>query len=69
LIPPNGNARKLTSKGAFIASTGSLVVIEAPGSGGYGPPSRRDRARLSEDLLDGYVTASAVWRDYGVEPA
>jgi N-methylhydantoinase B len=69
LIPPNGNARKLTSKGAFIASTGSLVVIEAPGSGGYGPPSRRDRARLSEDLLDGYVTASAMWRDYGVEPA
>jgi N-methylhydantoinase B len=69
LIPPNGNARRLTSKGGFIAPAGSLVVIEAPGSGGYGPPSRRDRARLSEDLLDGYVTASAVWRDYGVEPA
>ena len=57
LIPPNGNARKLTSKGGFIAPAGSLVVIEAPGSGGYGPPAGRDRARLSEDLLDGYVTA------------
>ena len=69
LIPPHGNARRLTSKGGFIAPAGSLVVIEAPGSGGYGPPSGRDRARLSEDLLDGYVTAAAARRDYGVEPA
>ena len=38
LIPLNGNARRLTSKGGFIAPAGSLVVIEAPGSGGYGPP-------------------------------
>ena len=68
LIPPNGNARKLTSKGGFIAPAGSLVVIEAPGSGGYGPPSGRERARLSEDLLDGYVTSMAARRDYGVEP-
>jgi N-methylhydantoinase B len=68
LIPPNGNARKLTSKGGFIAPAGSLVVIEAPGSGGYGPPSGRERARLSEDLLDGYVSPLAARRDYGVEP-
>jgi len=68
LIPPHGNARKLTSKGGFIAPAGSRVVIEAPGSGGYGPPSGRDRERLSEDLLDGYVTAAAARRDYGVEP-
>ena len=37
LIPPNGNARKLNSKGGFMAPAGSLVVIEAPGSGGYRP--------------------------------
>jgi N-methylhydantoinase B len=43
------------------------VVIEAPGSGGYGPPSGRERARLSEDLLDGYVTPMAARRDYGAE--
>ncbi|HEX4173084.1 MAG TPA: hydantoinase B/oxoprolinase family protein, partial [Acetobacteraceae bacterium] len=68
LIPPHGNARKLNSKGGFIAPAGSLVVVEAPGSGGYGPPAERDRARLSEDLLDGYVTWAAARRDYGVEP-
>ena len=69
LIPQHGNARKLNSKGGFIAPAGSLVVIEAPGSGGYGPPSERDHARLSEDLQDGYVSAAAARRDYGVAAA
>jgi len=68
LIAPGSNARKLTSKGGFLAPAGSLVVIEAPGSGGYGPPAGRDRAALSEDLLDGYVTSAQARRVYGVEP-
>jgi len=65
LIPPHGNARKLNSKGGFIAPAGSLVVVEAPGSGGYGPPEQRDAAALADDLLDGYVTQAAARRDYG----
>jgi N-methylhydantoinase B len=65
LIPPHGNARKLNSKGGFIAPAGSLVVVEAPGSGGYGPPSGRDRSALADDLQDGYVSAAAARRDYG----
>jgi N-methylhydantoinase B len=65
LIPPRGNARKLTSKGGFIAPAESLVVVEAPGSGGYGTPAQRDRAALAEDLLDGYVTEAAARREYG----
>ena len=69
LVPPRSNARKLTSKGGFLAPPGSLVVVEAPGSGGYGPPSERDRSALSEDVLDGYVTAPEARRLYGVEPA
>jgi N-methylhydantoinase B len=69
LIPRNGNARRLTSKGGFMAPAGALVVIEAPGSGGYGPPSGREPSRLSEDLLDGYVTPVAARRDYGAAPS
>jgi N-methylhydantoinase B len=65
LIPPVGNARKLNSKGGFLAPPGSLVVLEAPGSGGYGDPRERDLKALSEDLLDGYVTSAAARRDYG----
>jgi len=67
LIAPRSNARKLNSKGSFLAPAGSLVVVEAPGSGGYGPPSGRDRAALSEDLIDGYVTPAEARRAYGVE--
>ena len=69
LIPPRSNARKLNSKGAFLAPAGSLVVVEAPGSGGYGPPAGRDRAALCEDLLDGYVTPAQARLIYGYDSA
>jgi N-methylhydantoinase B len=62
---PDGTARRLTSKGGFTAPAGSRVVVEAPGSGGYGPPGDRDQAQLAEDLADGYVSAEAAARDYG----
>ena len=42
------------------------LVMEAPGSGGYGPPSSRDPVLLREDLADGYVTEAAARRDYGI---
>ncbi|HEX5328520.1 MAG TPA: hydantoinase B/oxoprolinase family protein [Acetobacteraceae bacterium] len=64
LVPPHGNARRLTSKGGFIAPAGARVVVHAPGSGGYGPPAARDPARLCEDIADGYVTLAAARRDY-----
>jgi N-methylhydantoinase B/oxoprolinase/acetone carboxylase alpha subunit len=35
---------------------GARLVMEAPGSGGYGPPSARDHALVREDRADGYVT-------------
>ncbi len=68
LIPPRGNARRLTSKGGFVAPAGSLVVVEAPGSGGYGPPAQRDPGALAEDLRDGYVSAAAARQEYGSGP-
>lgn len=58
----------LPSKGNFIVPADARVVMEAPGSGGYGPPKGRSRDRLREDLIDGYVTPEAARRDYGVDP-
>jgi N-methylhydantoinase B len=69
LIAPHTNARRLTSKGGFLAPANSRVVVEAPGSGGYGAPEGRDRAALREDLQDGYITPAAARRIYGYEPA
>ena len=62
----DGSKRHLNSKVAFIVPPDGRVVMEAPGSGGYGPPSARDPALLGEDLADGYVTEVAVQRGYGI---
>jgi N-methylhydantoinase B len=62
---PDETARKLTSKGGFTAPAGSLLVVEAPGSGGYGRPGSRDPQQLADDLADGYVSAEAAAREYG----
>jgi N-methylhydantoinase B len=63
---PDGTRQRLNSKGAFSVPAGGRIVMEAPGSGGYGRPADRDPALLSEDLADGYVTQEAARRDYGI---
>lgn len=65
---PDGTEKNVPPKGAFTAPSGSLVMLDVPGSGGFGPPAARDPARLRRDLIDGYVTAEAAARDYGVDP-
>ena len=66
LTTPDGAARDLPGKGAFHAPAGSLIEMITPGSGGFGPPSERDRAAIGRDLRDGYVSAAGAQRDYGV---
>ena len=65
LIAPDGRERRLHSKGTFTAPPDARIVMRAPGSGGYGPPSERDPARLREDVLNGYVTREAAAERYG----
>lgn len=64
LIDPEGKETVLNSKGGFTATPGSRIVFDVPGSGGYGPPTERERAAIEADLRDGYVTPEAVRRDY-----
>ncbi|MGD9614847.1 MAG: hydantoinase B/oxoprolinase family protein [Alphaproteobacteria bacterium] len=61
---PDGGTQPLNSKGAFRVPSGGRVVMEAPGSGGFGPPEERDPAHLAADLADGYVSPEAARRDY-----
>ncbi|MGI9381791.1 MAG: hydantoinase B/oxoprolinase family protein [Methyloligellaceae bacterium] len=69
LTTPDGKTRRLPSKGAFEAPAGSVVDMVTPGSGGFGPPAERDRQAIGRDLVDGYVTAEAAERDYGIDDA
>ena len=66
LTTPDGITRSLPSKGAFAAPPGSIIDMLTPGSGGFGSATERDRVAIGRDLLDGYVSASAATRDYGI---
>ena len=66
LTTPDGSTRHLPSKGAFAAPAGSVIDMITPGSGGFGPAAERDPRAVGRDLLDGYVSAAAAERDYGV---
>jgi N-methylhydantoinase B/oxoprolinase/acetone carboxylase alpha subunit len=46
---------------------GDQVKILMPGGGGYGDPRRRSRERVRRDVEEGFVSAEAARRDYGLE--
>ena len=64
---PDGRTRELNSKGSFAAPGGSCILLEVPGSGGYGPPEAREREAVVRDVQDGYVSTEGAARDYGVK--
>jgi N-methylhydantoinase B len=66
---PDGEVQRAPSKGAFMAPADSVVILEAPGSGGFGHPSGRNTESLRDDLIDGYVTETAARQCYGVDPS
>ncbi|MCJ7573709.1 hydantoinase B/oxoprolinase family protein, partial [Candidatus Bathyarchaeota archaeon] len=45
---------------------GDELVVLTPGGGGYGDPLRRDPEKVLRDFLNGFVSAEAAERDYGV---
>lgn len=49
-----------------IIHAGDRVRIQPAGSGGYGDPLDRPAEDVRGDVLDGYVSARAAERDYGV---
>ena len=42
------------------------VVIEMPGGGGLGNPRRRPAGVVARDVREGFISAAAARRDYGV---
>jgi N-methylhydantoinase B/oxoprolinase/acetone carboxylase alpha subunit len=46
---------------------GDQVKILMPGGGGYGPPSRRDRALVRRDVQEGFVSEEAARTIYGLD--
>src|ERR687891_1217199 len=65
LAGPDGSERELVSKGAFTAAAEAEIRLRAPGAGGYGDANARDRARLRDDVINGYVSLAAAGVAYG----
>ena len=60
-------AGELRVKGREVVPPERRIVMATPGGGGLGNPRRRDREKVREDVLDGYVTAEAAVREYGIQ--
>ena len=56
--------------GELVTLSGNSDVVEVilAGGSGYGDPSTRDRAKLADDVADGYVSAEAAVREYCFNP-
>ena len=57
---------ELRAKARVPLPAGTEITLGLPGGGGYGPPWRRDPARVLADVQDGYVSLERARSDYGV---
>lgn len=57
---------KLHAKALKDLKESDIVHINLPGGGGYGDPLQRDPQNVLWDVIEGYVTAEAAEKNYGV---
>ncbi|MFC4670439.1 hydantoinase B/oxoprolinase family protein [Seohaeicola nanhaiensis] len=63
------DGRKLSGQGMNVLPPGGTLTLNEAGGGGFGPASRRERARIAEDIARGFLTEAAARERYGYEPA
>ncbi len=56
----------LKSKGRQTIPYNKRLVLEMPGGGGFGDPTRRDPKLVRQDVLDGLISVDAALSNYGV---
>lgn len=67
VVAPDGQTTTVQSKGAFVVKAGSLVILDTPGSGGFGSPECRDRAAIESDLRNEYISPESARNNYRLE--
>ena len=67
VLSPDGRRRSLRKATQHPIAAGEVVRVLSGGGGGYGPPAERDPAAIRRDVHEGYVSAEAARRDYGLE--
>jgi N-methylhydantoinase B len=65
--PDTDHAKRLPTRYAdYPLKEGDAFRLDSPGGGGYGDPMARPAERVLADVQEGYLTAEAAARDYGV---
>jgi len=64
LNPGTEQEQKCKSKGVDDLKAGDVLSIRLPGSGGYGPPWRRDPALVHRDLIQDKISLKSAEEDY-----
>ncbi|MBW2022527.1 MAG: hydantoinase B/oxoprolinase family protein [Deltaproteobacteria bacterium] len=64
LNPDTPREKRCRSKGVDYLKEGDLLSIRLPGSGGYGPPWKRDISRVIDDVRNGKVSRKSALEDY-----
>ena len=61
----DGREVELEAKTETMEITQDAVVsLVTPGAGGYGPPAKRDPARIDEDARSGHFSAAYIGANY-----
>jgi N-methylhydantoinase B len=68
ITSPDGSVRHVRKSTQHPIAAGEIVHLMTGGGGGWGPPSDRDPEAVRRDVREGYVSAEAARRDYGVAP-
>ena len=65
--PGRDDEKRLPTRYAdYPLKAGDVFRLDTPGGGGSADPRTRDPAAVVADVNEGYVTAEAAERDYGV---
>jgi N-methylhydantoinase B len=67
ITSPDGSVRQVRKATQHPIATGERVKLMTGGGGGWGAPSERDPEAVRRDVREGYVSAEAARRDYGIE--
>jgi N-methylhydantoinase B len=63
----SSNGEDVRPKISRMLPPDTVVTLSLPGGGGFGDVKKRSREAISDDILDGYITAEGAVRDYGFE--
>lgn len=59
------NGQPIHAKKTIAVEPGDVILLETPGSGGFGRPDERSAQSIAADVRNGYVTRAAAERLYG----